>query len=444
MHKESGGDTPAGPKSGTSLSQIASTLSAAGGGASSTDLALDLVLHEIVEQVRLSTGATGVAVALTRSGELVCRATTGAAPDLGLRLDPYSGLSGLCLRTKSVQRCDDTEMDSRVDCAACRILRVRSILMAPVVLKNGDVVGLLEAFSANPNHFRDQDVEILISFCTRIVNTIESADEAAIYPKAGPAPGIEHIREGTRPLEARIGSAKSRLSDRGTVVLTAAVIIAALVLGWMIGLADRHRVAIRNPVRLTARAQTAKEKIRGLGNLASGTASPAQQAIPSRATTADSSQPKAKPEENPSGGLIVYQNGKVIFREVPRPQIRPRRSNSKPVGAATSPSTIISPAIIPTGKTELLTPEAASQYVISRVQPSYPELARKQRIQGAVLLKVLVGKDGGVQQVQVVSGDPKLAAAAADAVVQWRFKPFLSMGQPAEFQTQVTVNFKLP
>ncbi|MGH9529271.1 MAG: energy transducer TonB [Terriglobales bacterium] len=37
-----------------------------------------------------------------------------------------------------------------------------------------------------------------------------------------------------------------------------------------------------------------------------------------------------------------------------------------------------------------------------------------------------------------------MAAAAADAVVQWRFKPFLSMGQPAEFQTQVTVNFKLP
>ena len=67
---------------------LTSALAASGGGASSQDLALDLVLNQIVEQACLATGATGAAIALTRDGEMVCRATTGRnAPDLGVRLD---------------------------------------------------------------------------------------------------------------------------------------------------------------------------------------------------------------------------------------------------------------------------------------------------------------------------------------------------------------------
>jgi hypothetical protein len=66
------------------VATIAKTLAAHGGGAASFDLALDLILNEVVEQARLATGATGAAVALARDGEMVCRATTGAdAPDLG-------------------------------------------------------------------------------------------------------------------------------------------------------------------------------------------------------------------------------------------------------------------------------------------------------------------------------------------------------------------------
>ena len=82
--------------------EVARTLAAHGGGAASFDLALDLVLNEVVEQARLQTGATGAAIALTRAGEMVCRATTGAdAPDLGVRLETKSGLSGACLQTEN-------------------------------------------------------------------------------------------------------------------------------------------------------------------------------------------------------------------------------------------------------------------------------------------------------------------------------------------------------
>lgn len=443
IHKEFSGGIPVGPESVTSISEIASTLSVAGGGDSSTDLALDIVLHEIAEQARLSIGATGVAIALTRAGELVCRATTGGAPDLGLRLDPYSGLSGLCLRTKTVQHCEDTEMDSRVDSAACRNLRVRSILVAPIVTKNGEAIGLLEAFSANPNHFMERDAETLMSFCGRIVHTIDSAQEAA-SSALRIAAGTEDTPSKTHLLIPDAGTPRARLTDRWTVLLTAAVIAVALFLGWMVGLADKHKVAIRKPVLLNSRRQPASQahSIHNQSAEDSGAraTAPAQQISPPRSPSTDPLDSKTARGENQGGGLVVYQNGKVIFREVAHSGGLPRKTVARRV----APLAIMPSAIIPAGKTELLTPEAANQYVTYRVQPLYPEPARRQHIQGAVVLKVLVGKDGGVQQVQVVSGDPKLASAAADAVAKWRFKPFLEKGQPAEFQTQVTVDFKLP
>ena len=85
---------------GLSLGELATALSAHGGGALSADLALDLVLNEIVEHARLATGATAAAIALARGDEIVCRATTGAnAPDLGVQLNVNSGLSGACVHS---------------------------------------------------------------------------------------------------------------------------------------------------------------------------------------------------------------------------------------------------------------------------------------------------------------------------------------------------------
>ena len=124
--KDSAADVPVGSEPRRSLTDLANTLPV-GNESSSIGLALDLVLNEIAEQARLSTGATGVAIALTRSGELVCRATTGSAPELGVRLDPYSGLSGICLQTQTVQYCDDAETDSRVDIAVCHNLKSSAI-----------------------------------------------------------------------------------------------------------------------------------------------------------------------------------------------------------------------------------------------------------------------------------------------------------------------------
>ena len=81
--------------------------------------------------------------------------------------------------------------------------------------------------------------------------------------------------------------------------------------------------------------------------------------------------------------------------------------------------------------------------VIHTVQPMYPPLARTARVQGAVQLAAIIGKDGTIQNLHVISGHPLLTQAALDAVKQWRYKPYILNGEPVEVDTQITVNFTL-
>ena len=85
--------------------------------------------------------------------------------------------------------------------------------------------------------------------------------------------------------------------------------------------------------------------------------------------------------------------------------------------------------------------EAAN--IVQKVTPIYPAEAKANRVQGSVRFTVVIGKDGRVQSVTLVSGDPVLAQAAKDAVQQWVYKPTLLNGDPVEVMTQVDVNFTL-
>ena len=81
--------------------------------------------------------------------------------------------------------------------------------------------------------------------------------------------------------------------------------------------------------------------------------------------------------------------------------------------------------------------------LVNRVQPVYPPLARQTRISGTVKLHAIIGKDGSVQQLQVVSGHPLLVQAALDAEKQWRYQPTLLNGEPVEVDTEIDVIFSL-
>jgi protein TonB len=81
--------------------------------------------------------------------------------------------------------------------------------------------------------------------------------------------------------------------------------------------------------------------------------------------------------------------------------------------------------------------------LVRRVQPNYPPLARQARIQGTVVLRAVISKDGSIENLTLVSGHPMLAPAAIDAVKQWKYRPYLLNGEPVEVDTEVLVNFTL-
>ena len=81
--------------------------------------------------------------------------------------------------------------------------------------------------------------------------------------------------------------------------------------------------------------------------------------------------------------------------------------------------------------------------LIRKVTPVYPPLAKQARIQGTVRFTAIIGKDGTIQNLQLVSGHPLLVAAAQEAVKQWVYKPTLLNGEPVEVVTQIDVNFTL-
>lgn len=234
-------------------------------------------------------------------------------------------------------------------------------------------------------------------------------------------------------------------SDYRTGALTAAVIALSMLLGWMVGRAGWNMAVNRAQnanAALPEEALAAAEYSSPVPNQAEKPTTPAP-AAPDRILPilprASSPAPKSKVEPvDPDDALVMYERGKVVFRTKP-----PEVTSSSVENAGTEPTE-------PTGKgNPLVAPEQDSPpttngYVLTRVQPHYPEEARQQGVQGAIMLNALVGVDGSVQEVKVISGNPQLAQAATDAVRQWRFQPRLLRGQPARFEARIRILFLLP
>ncbi|HKI27298.1 MAG TPA: energy transducer TonB [Candidatus Sulfotelmatobacter sp.] len=90
---------------------------------------------------------------------------------------------------------------------------------------------------------------------------------------------------------------------------------------------------------------------------------------------------------------------------------------------------------------------AEREQIATSVQPgldaNYPLLAQQMKVQGSVVLQALIGTDGVIQNIRVLSGPSILASAAQQAVRQWKFKPYLQGGQAVETMARITVNFTI-
>lgn len=122
---------------------------------------LDKVMELVVDRTPDVTSGSGAVIELVDGDDLLYRAASGVAkPHVGLRLKAVGSLSGLAVREKSVMRCDDAQVDPRVDATACWSIGIRSMIIAPLV--EGDVaVGALKSYSSQAKAFDDLDIYAL-------------------------------------------------------------------------------------------------------------------------------------------------------------------------------------------------------------------------------------------------------------------------------------------
>lgn len=376
-------------------------------------LALDLVLNELVVRAAGATRARSAALALKRGDEMVCRAATGEhAPDLGIPLNTSDGLSGACLRTHQSQLCLDTETDPRVDAVTSRRLGIRSMLIVPV-LEGDELVGVLEVFATAPAEFVDTDQNLLEIFARDAARIRSAALELERGPQVIPAAvNLQPFERFSQPATV----SKRAPYEIWTVVLGGLAILLAVGISFIIG----TRVGWLG--RSSARGHNPAPNNSGSTN----TSHQDPIAQPAGGGTSAKSSPLSNRD-----GLVVYEQGKVVFRMKP--------SISRKAAAATAGEA--APAEI---ALVWLAPEMAEGRLRERSEPQYPAEARAAHRTGDVVLEVVVGADGSVASTRIVSGDTLLSTAASDAVRTWHYQPYRVQGRPAEFQTEVTLKFSLP
>jgi N-acetylmuramoyl-L-alanine amidase/putative methionine-R-sulfoxide reductase with GAF domain len=197
---------------------------------------LDEVLQLVAERAIAITGADGLGIALAENNEIVLRASAGVMkPDVGARIQRDSAFSGACFRTAQIIRCDDTEMDERVNLSACRRLGARSMVAVPLCGRRR-VIGLLEAFSGEPFGFNDSDVTNLELLAELILGALKPEDEdrfaeAAQVAEAELAPAAVQV-QAAPPIEIppeKIAAAAESVAQSASAPVAAASVATASV-----------------------------------------------------------------------------------------------------------------------------------------------------------------------------------------------------------------------
>jgi len=172
-------------------------------------------LQLLVERAQYITGATGTALALPSGEEMVCRASAGtSAPPVGARLQAKSGLTGESMARRQLLRCDNAELDPRVNLETCRQMGIASIVVMPLLRPNGEIRGLFELFSDHAYAFEERDLGALERMADLTLTALDLAEggpgalpgfagAGAPAPNSGPAkPRIEAVQAPAVPAAA--------------------------------------------------------------------------------------------------------------------------------------------------------------------------------------------------------------------------------------------------
>ena len=420
-----------------------------------------VVLGAIAESAHALTGATSAALAMRQDGLVICRARSGdIAPEVGSRLSVDSGISGECLRTGKVLRCDDTQKDYRADPEVCRRLGLRSIAAVPLRGRRG-TMGVLEAFSTRPYAFAEEHMQYLIRLA-------ELAENARLR-ESGVVESAEDLRPSLPPPRKRVAIAASIAAIAAIVASTTASLVPK-VHAWFDSRKLRLTLAGLTAGLLFVLGFTGWNSWRGTPSSAKQTPSKVEAAANTPAPTATDLVWKPSPVHVSSGNSGIQAAAKREVEQLNAPP--PPAANSRP--KETADATPIPVPVADSGSApvdapamEALAPSKSlpafssvpvempafgspvSQGVTGgvlqhKVQPSYPLQALPMRLSGTVVLQATIGEKGKVDDVKVISGPPLLTAAAIDAVRQWRYSPFLLDGKPVKMQKEITVSFQAP
>src|SRR3984893_10837174 len=228
----------------------------------------DNILGAVAVAAHSLTGATGAAVAMPRDGEVVCVGRSGeTAPELGARLNVDSGISGECLRTGVIMRCDDASRDFHVNAEVCRQLGLQSIAVVPLRGQHGRV-GVLEAFSTESYAFTEDKMEVLgrlaglaeaawargmvieapsgedEGIAATALTTVVEAPAAEPRPVAATVP-LAEVREILAPAQAQ----EPRFPRKWSYMILAAVAVLAVVLLSVYGWKAWYRSSIASSTR---------------------------------------------------------------------------------------------------------------------------------------------------------------------------------------------------
>lgn len=148
---------------------------------------------------------------------------------------------------------------------------------------------------------------------------------------------------------------------------------------------------------------------------------------------------------------LVVESGKRshapahVVEPVAPPSLNTVASAAKPgLGGVVAPAPVDLPKLASAAPQRIRVSQGVTQgLLVHQVQPQYPAMARENRVEGDVVLDAVIGKDGLVKDVKVVSGPSLLVRSAVLAVRQWRYKPYLLNAQPVEVVTQVKLQFRL-
>lgn len=422
-----------------------------------------VVLGAIAESAQALTGATAAALAMRRDGLVICRARSGEmAPEVGSRLSVDSGISGECLRTNKVLRCDDTLKDYRADPDVCRRLGLRSIAAVPLRGSRG-TMGVLEAFSTRPYAFAEEHMDYLIRLAelaeaARLRETgvvpaaVESSSLPPRLPVAASSGPLLWAKGASAQFRGQLGSRAFRLTLSG---LAASLLVLLGFIGWNSWRKTPTEAAAKIPAAQVQPSASTAAASPATGvdlvwkpspaHVAASVAGSSSGIVPAAKREVD--QVTAVPQPSPSP--LVAQTNTSAAASLPQLS-QPDSSNvieAPTMGALVPGRGLPSMASIPVDPPAFGSPvsQGLSGGVLQhKVQPVYPIQALPLRLAGAVVLQATIGEKGKVDELKVVSGPPLLTAAAIDAVRQWRYTPFLLNGKPVKMQKEITISFQAP